>query len=172
MAKDYKIDKARQVCTACGEDIPEGSEIVAIARMSEGEIVREDYHVPCWVDPLDREASKNLDILGVWRTTIPEKEAKKKLLVDDGLLINFFERLAGQEQPDRINFRFVLALILMRKKLLNYEGMDKKEGRDVWKMRFKNETDIHEVIDPGMDEEKIASVSASLGEIMEGDFDT
>ena len=41
---------------------------------------------------------------------------------------------------------------------------------DVWTMHFRNSDQEHKVIDPKMDEEKIAEVSRSLSEIMQGDI--
>lgn len=172
MAKEFKISKSEGVCLACGKELQPEEDIVALVRTGEEELLRQDYHRDCW-ESLGKNAPANdPEVLGVWRTRVPRPEEKKKLLVDDSLIINFFERLDGADDSAKINFRYVLALILMRKKLLIYEGMDRHDdGADVWKMRFKGADAIHEVIDPHMDEEKIAEVSSSLGEIMEGDFD-
>jgi hypothetical protein len=171
MAKDFKISRTEGLCRKCGGELLEGDQIVALVRTGAEELVREDYHAGCWDQPAEAALQNDPEVLGIWRTSIPRKEEKKKLLVDDGLLINFFERLAGQDEPSRLNFRYVLALILMRKKLLNYLGSDRTDGVDVWRMRFKGSEEVHEVIDPGMDEDKIAEASASLGEIMQGDFE-
>ncbi len=172
MAKDFKIAKTTGTCAKCSQLLPPGTDVIALAKMGEEELIREDYHVACWVEPMEMEASANKDVLGVWRMTIPEKEEKKKLLIDDALLMNFFERLAGQEDPSRINFRYVLALILMRKKLLTYQGMDRQEdGTELWKMKMRGSDQVHEVVDPKLDEFMISEVSASLGEIMQGDFE-
>ncbi|MCD4823248.1 MAG: hypothetical protein K8S55_01460 [Phycisphaerae bacterium] len=171
MAKDFKISKTEGKCHKCEQPIPPGEEIIALVRTAEDELAREDYHLACWEELAEQNPSQATDVLGVWRTHVPKKEEKKKLLIDDGLLVNFFERLEGHDDPSRKSFRYVLALILMRKRLLTYKGMDKKDGNDIWKMRLRGSEQIHEVIDPHLDEDKIAEVSASLGEIMAGDFE-
>jgi len=68
-------------------------------------------------------------------------------------------------------FRYVLTLILMRKRLLSYEGMTTTDGVDIWKMRIRGTDRFYQVIDPKLDEEQVSEVSSSLGEIMEGDFE-
>ena len=74
--------------------------------------------------------------MAIWHTCVPKKEEKKKLLIDDNMLIAFFEQLEDQEDLRRLDFRYVLTLILMRKKILSYEGMEKREdGTEIWKMR-------------------------------------
>ena len=171
MAKEFKITRSEGVCKSCQKPFSPGENIVALVKMGNDELLREDYHLGCWVEPTDKSASTSRDLLGVWRTRIPMPQEKKKLLIDDDLLINFFERLGGEEDECRIGLRYVLALILMRKKLLVYEGSTKgDDGRDLWKMRFKRSDQIHEVIDPNLDEDSIARVSSQLGQIMEGDF--
>ena len=171
MAKEFNIAKPEGKCFACGEDLPPGTPIVALVKAADEELVREDYHVACWTEPLDAAASTNVNVLGVWRTSIPQKEEKKKLLIDDALLVNFFERLEGQQDPSRVAFRYVLALILMRKKLLTYEGMTRRDGVEVWNMRQRGTDRTHQVVDPKLDEDRIAEVSTHLGDIMEGDFE-
>ena len=173
MAKDYKLGKLQSTCKACQKEIIEGDKLIAVAKFIDNELVREEYHPGCLVEPLKPDDSENNDILGIWQTVLPKEDDKKnkKLLVDDDLLINFFKRLEGHEQEDRINFRFVLALILMRKRVLDYKSTIEQDGHEIWQMKFNKEDEIHEVIDPGMDDERIASVSESLGEVMEGDFE-
>lgn len=108
--------------------------------------------------------------MGVWRMKVPQPQEKKRLLVDDAILINLFERLAANDQPAKINFRYVLALVLWRKKLLVYDRMEcRPDGSEVWKMHFKNSDQVQEVIDPKMDNLKIAEVSGQLSQIMEGE---
>ncbi|MBT3279114.1 MAG: hypothetical protein HN909_05090 [Phycisphaerales bacterium] len=178
MAKDFKIAKTQGLCTRCEQALNEESPIVCLARLGEDGIVREDYHPPCWdaivaEAPADQPAPGEAeDVLGLWHSIVPKKEEKKKLLIDDALLINFFQRLDDTDEPTRIAFRYVLALILMRKKILVYLGSHRDdEGTEIWQMRLRKFDTTHDVIDPGLDEDRIAEVSEQLGEIMEGDFD-
>ncbi len=172
MAKDFKISRPEGVCNKCDESLAPGEDIVALVKAGPEELLREDYHLACWVEPMEQQASANHDVLGVWRTKIPLKQEKKKLLIDDELLVNFFERLAGQAEPARVNLRYVLALILMRKRLVKYLGMTRQaDGTEVWQMKLRGQDEPREVIDPKLDEFMISQLSASLGEIIQGDFE-
>jgi hypothetical protein len=171
MAKDFKIGKPAGICTHSGEEIAPGEEVMALARMTGEEILREDYSLAAWGEIDTAALSADPDVLGIWRTRRPQPEEKKKLLIDDNLILQFFERLTGTDDPNRLNFRYVLCLILMRKRLLSYEGMERREdGTEVWQMRRRGEGSMHEVIDPKLDEDKIATVSQQLGDIMQEDF--
>ena len=165
MAKDYDIAKPTAVCRGTEKELAPGEEFVAVLRDADGELSREDYSLAFWQEhPCDQDPT----VVGVWHTHVPEPKAKKKLLIDDELLVSLFERLDGDEQPSRINFRYVLALILMRKKLLVYEHTETDDqGRDIWRMRRRGAERHHDVIDPKLDEGQIADVSDHLSEIME-----
>jgi hypothetical protein len=166
MAKEYNFSKTSGQCAACQNTMVCDQEFMATIREQDEEILREDYCLPCWqANPQDARPG----VLAVWHSHVHKPEEKKKLFVDDELLINFFQRLEGSDQASKINFRFVLALVLMRKRLLVYDRMEKKpDGLEVWQMHFKGNDQSHEVIDPHMDEEKIAEASGSLGQILEG----
>jgi len=65
----------------------------------------------------------------------------------------------------------VVALILMRKKLLIYDRMDTDDReREIWTMHLRGRDEKVFVMDPKLTEDRIAEVSADLSEIMEGDF--
>ncbi len=168
MARDYQIAKTDSLCRQCGKQLEPGSPLVATVREAGDQLQREDYCPECW-SALPAEQQQGA--LGQWRSQAPVPRAKKKLLVDDDLLINLFERLASADTPVKVNFRFVLALVLMRKKLLVYDRTERDEhGQDVWQMHFRGSDTTEAVIDPHLDEDKIAEVSGQLGQIMEGEL--
>ena len=172
MAKDYNIRKTSGLCSKCETQLAPGTEFTATVSEGPDELIRNDYCDQC-CQSLTEET--NPAVLCKWRTVVPHAEEKKKLLVSDDLLVNLFERLAETEDESKVNFRYVLALVLMRKKLLIYDRMSKNdEGQEVWSMHFRGsgpEPMEQLVIDPKLTEDQIAEVSDSLGEIMEGDFE-
>jgi hypothetical protein len=162
MGKEYNITKTTAVCTACGRQLQADEEFTATLKEAGEEFQREDFCPACW----ESRGEKDTDV-AVWRTHVPRAQEKKKVFVDDELLINFFERLGASEEPVKVNFRFVLALVLMRKRLLAYDRMERGEGgREVWTMHFRGTATPVQVVNPQMDEEKIAEVSRHLGEIL------
>ena len=165
MATEYNISKTASQCCSCRRELGDGEEFVATVIEGDEELHRNDYCLACWdADGRPQEA----DLLGLWRGRLRRRQEKKRLFVDDELLINFFERLEDADDPAKVGFRFVLALVLMRKKLLVYDRSETADGADVWTMHLKGSQDQYKVIDPHMDEDKIAEVSQQLGDILEG----
>jgi len=170
MGKDYNIAKTSGTCCSCERQLQPDEDFVATITEGEEGFAREDFCTSCWDSKAQSEQAA-AGRFGIWRSRVPQPQEKKKLFVDDELLVNFFERLADAEDEAKISFRFVLALVLMRKKLLVYDRADKgTDDRDVWTMHFKGSDAKHHVIDPNLDEDRIAEVSQNLGEILEGEL--
>ena len=141
---------------------------MAVLRETAEAFVREDYCLPCWQGNPREEGA---DIVGVWKAHVPPPADKKRMFVDDEMLVNLFHRLEEAVEPAKVNFRFVLALVLMRKKMLVYDRMESAAGVEVWQMHFRGLSEqVHRVVNPHLDEEKIAEVSGHLGEILQGEL--
>jgi hypothetical protein len=170
MAREYSISKTAAQCRSCGQELAPGSEFVAAVREGAQELEREDFCPTCW-EARSRQPNQAPGVLAEWRSRVPQRQEKKKLFVDDELLVRFFNRLADSQEPSRQCFRFVLALVLMRKKVLIYDRLAKlDDGRDAWAMHFRQGQEPATVIDPHMDAEAIARVSQHLGEVLEGEL--
>ncbi|HUT01632.1 MAG TPA: hypothetical protein VM031_04200 [Phycisphaerae bacterium] len=175
MAKEYNIIRTAGRCSACDRQMQPEEEFVATVRPGESDddeqFLREDFCLSCW-QAAGEEGREPSGRLGTWRSRMPApREKPKRTFVDDELLLEFFRRLEGADEPARVQLRFVLALILMRKKLLVYDGSHAAgDGRDVWSLHLRGETETCKVVDPHMDDEKIAEVSRQLGDVLEGEL--
>jgi hypothetical protein len=121
---------------------------------------RFDVSIKCW-EKVDRT-----DLLGFWQTTVPRPEARKKLFVDDAVLCELFERLKETTEPAKLNFRFVLGLILMRKRMLVYESSREQDGDEIWTVRFRGKEDLLDLHNPRLNQQQVTEVSQQLGEIL------
>src|SRR5205823_11564178 len=128
----YEVAKPLGKCAVTGEPIATGDKFMAALRETPAGFERVDVLINAW-PAFDRK-----DVVAFWQATMPALEQKKKLFVDDEVLCDLFERLKDTQEPAKLNFRFVLGLILMRKKMLVYETSRSDEGgKDVWVVRFK-----------------------------------
>ena len=90
------------------------------------------------------------------------------------MLLDLFEHLAASDQPRQRAFRYVLALLLVRRRILVYEGQQSSSEGPVMRVREKRlaaETPapIVDVPDPGLDDETTAAVIEQLGEVIGAD---
>jgi hypothetical protein len=167
--------------------------------------VRLDFCLECWqqgrrpenlprealgLPPLPEgttESGPKVEMFSFWKTVVPEPQQKKKLLVDDSVLVDVFQRMESKTEPQEVRFRFVLALILMRKRLLKYEGTEPTpetpppvEGADpsaepapkppeIWRMQPKAQegwgSAVH-VVNPHLTPDQITEVAQQLSAIL------
>jgi hypothetical protein len=156
----YEVARPRGQCVVCQTQIQPQQPLMAALKETPLGFERLDICLTCWPN-FDKA-----DLIGFWKTAMPLVEQKKKLFVDDEVLAQLFERLADATEPAKLNFRFVLGLILMRKRLIIYESTRNDDGREVWQVRFKGKEDILDLLNPKLDEAQIVDVSNQLGEIL------
>lgn len=164
----YDVPRPAGHCGVTGRKIEAGERLFAAIRETPQGIERIDVSPEAW------DAFERANLLAYWQTVMPAHEQKKKVFVDDEVLCTLFERLADAGEPVKVNFRFVLGLILMRKRLIVYEDARRDEpggpggagGRDVWIVRLKGRDERLDLIDPKLDEQQVAEVSQQLGEIL------
>ncbi len=82
----------------------------------------------------------------------------------------FFVRLAGETEPCRVHFRFVLALILMRKRRLRYEGSTVTDDGEVWTVVLTRDRSTHQVVNPRLRDDQVENVSRQLSAILHSDM--
>ncbi len=163
MNPEWEVEPAKGRCAVTGRVLQEGEEFYTVL-FEEGESFRRaDYSLEAWQSPPE-------GCFCYFKTRVPVRERRKKLLVDNEILVSFFTRLADQSDPLRVQFRFVLALILMRKRLLRYDRSAKEDGADVWHLTLMTDRSEHRVVNPRLTDQQIEAVSGQLGAILHGDM--
>ncbi len=157
---DFSLARPHGTCAATHEPIQPEEHFITALRESPQGFERLDIKLAAW-EQFDRT-----DIVAFWKMTMPKAEAKKKLLVDDAVLCDLLERLADVDSVEKQCFRFVLALILMRKRLVIYENTRFENGKEIWTMRLKGKESPFDLIDPKPTDEQIAAVKDQLGQIL------
>jgi hypothetical protein len=161
---EWTIEKPLGHCWGTGQKIECGEEYFAALVESEDGLKRRDFCADYWKE-------QQPEVFCYWKSKLPEGEQKKQVFVDEQMLIAFFERLAGETEQEKVNFRFVLALILMRKKRLKYDSSQVRGDMEIWRLReVGGEREFVEVTNPHLDEEQIEQLSSQAGEILQVEF--
>jgi len=160
---DWEINKPLGQCYGTERKIEYSEEyFAALVETGEG-LQRRDFCSEYW-------ESQKPEVFCYWKTKLPEPGQKKQLFVDDQMLMAFFERLEKETEQEKINFRFVLALILMRKRILKYDETKNVDDQEIWRLRVVGDKQIVEVNNPHLDEEQIEQLSSQIGEILHADL--
>jgi hypothetical protein len=182
-APSYDIQRPTGQCAFSGQTLEPGSPYVATLievdpvdeqgnpKPGEPTLKRLDVSTQAW-----ESGQRPQRLFSYWRSIVPQPNQKKKVFVDDDVLVNLFRRLGDDDQQQRVAFRFVLCLVLMRKRLLRYDGTDEKanpadpsgDKQAWWKVTIKGDEQPTLVLDPKLGPEQVQQVTEQLGEILEG----
>ena len=162
---DWEVDKPLGQCYGTGRKIEHGEEYFgALIQVEEG-LQRRDYCADYW-------DSEKPEVFCYWKSRLPRPDEKKQIFVDDNMLMAFFERLENETEQEKLNFRFVLTLILMRKRRLKYDATRYEDDKEIWRLRVVGDksADNHvEVVNPHLDEEQVKQLSTQIGQILHTD---
>jgi len=160
---EWEVDKPFGQCYGTGRKIEYGEEYFgALVETGEG-LQRRDFCADYW-------ESQKPEVFCYWKTRLPQPGQKRQLFVDDQMLMAFFERLENETEQEKIDFRFVLALILMRKRILKYDATRVEDDKEIWRLRIVGEKQTVEVVNPHLDEEQVEQLSSQIGEILQAEL--
>lgn len=160
---EWDINKPLGECFGTSREIEAGEEYFGALVKTEEGLQRRDFCADYW-------ESEKPEVFCYWKSKLPHPDQKKQLFVDDHMLMAFFERLEKETEPEKVNFRFVLTLILMRKRILKYDDTRNEDGKEIWRLRIVGNKQVTEVVNPHLDEEQIEQLSSQVGEILHTDL--
>jgi len=115
---DYEIQRCTRHCAATGRELKPGEDYYSVL-VSEGtQVVRRDYSAEAWQGPPE-------GIVGWWRSQIPRPDARRVHWAPNDVMLQLFEDL--EPQPDRQDMRYVLALLLVRRRVMRLEEQTEDE---------------------------------------------
>lgn len=161
--EEWEIDKPVGQCYGTGRKIEAGEEYFGALVETDQGLLRRDFCAEYW-------NNEKPDAFCHWKTKLPHPDQKKPIFVDDEMLMAFFRRLENETEQEKINFRFVLALILTRKRCLKYDSSRTENGREIWRLRITGENDFVEVFNPHLDQQQIEQLTSQMGEILQTDL--
>jgi len=159
---DYEITPSRFVCHLCKRQLQQEEEYFSALFDTKSEYVRKDYCLDCWPKVQAEQDNR----LSFWRTHVPKAEEEKKPLVDDDVVFNFFLRLENETDPSKRNFRYVLGLLLMRKKILKFDDLRRDGDGEALVLVDRKAGEEYLVRVPELTEEQIDEVTVQLSQIL------
>lgn len=157
---EWEITRPLGQCFGTGRQIEPGEEYFAALVETENGLERRDYCGAYWQE-------NSPQVYCYWKSKFPDPQQKKQLFVDDEMLMAFFQRLEQESEKEKLNFRFVIMLVLMRKRRLKYDSTIERDGQEVWKLRVVGADEYVEVVNPHLDEAQIEQLSSQIGEILQ-----
>lgn len=161
-ANEFPIGRLTGQCARCGQALQPGQPYYAVIWHRDTDYVRQDFDEACWTEP-------PADALGVWRARVPvPQERPRRQQIPTAVLMKVFERLGEAEGAEPHKLRFVLALLLMRRRLLRHLDTVRQDGYETWRMRRPADDMRFDVVSPPLSSEDVDALSQQLLDLLSG----
>ena len=159
MPLEWEVQRPSAACTVCGKAFEAKERFYAALFDRGAEFERRDFCRACWEKAPPAAFS-------FWLAKLAEPEQERKLLVDDDVIVNFFQRLEGETEPMKVNFRYIVALVLMRKRILKFESTEREGDAEFWLLRMRRDRTVHRVANPRLKDDEIQRLSEEVGALL------
>lgn len=159
MSQDWQMPRRGEACSACQAHFEHGTHFNDYLFETNAGYERRDFCLTCAppAEPLP---------IGHWRTRRPMPMVRRAAAFDREAVFGFFQRLHSAAEPHQVQFRFVLALLLWRKKVLKFVETLATESGEAWKFIQPQSQETYDVQRPELDEEEIDRLSRQLEDLL------
>lgn len=165
MADQWQMPRRSDACAACGRSFEPGELIQAfLYEVPEG-YQRLDLCENCAPPPAPTA-------IGSWKTRRPEPTAPPAPSFDRAAIYRLFEQLADAETPEKRQLRFLLALLLWRKKVLRLERSERTGDGELWHFTAPRAGQTHVVARPELNAERLDDLEKQLEQLLAGQIAT
>lgn len=155
---DFEIQRCTRKCFATERELRPGETFYSVLVQEGANVVRRDYCEEAWKGPPE-------EALGVWKSQMPGAGVKKMQWAPNDVMLHYFEQLG--ERDDQLDVRYVLALLMIRRRVVRQEQTETDEqGREVLVLFCpRNEQEYRTpVVDPSP--ERIAQIQDELARLL------
>ncbi len=156
---DYQIQPNSRRCAVTGRELQPGERFFSALIDESNQFVRKDFSPEAWQGP-------PAGAFSFWTGRVSTATDKLKPRFDDDLLEDCFQRLEGQTEPGRINFRYVVALLLMRRRRFRFETSVVEDGVERMTLRCLRTDQKHEVVNPQLSDDEMTQVQDEVFNVL------
>lgn len=157
---DYPTQSSARLCAATGRALKPGEKYFGVLAFDGDRLVRRDFSPEGWTGP-------PAGAFGHWAGRVPANaDASRRLPIDDEMLLECFRRLSGEPEAAQQQFRYVVSLLLMRRKRFRFEDVVKNDGGDTLILRDARTGERIEVADPGLNDEQMSSMERDVYQML------
>ena len=160
---EYHLRPLGKTCAGTGAELAPGSTCYSVLVERAGELERRDFSENGWKGAPEGTVAQ-------WKCMVPRPVETKRNLLDPDALQNYFDQLTEEADPLKEKLRYILAILLLRKKRLRLEDSREEGESEVLQFVSMQGEGSYEVRDHQLTEEEMHELQASLMAHMAADY--
>lgn len=156
---DFEVQRCSRKCSSSGRELRPGETCYSVLVSEGSSVQRLDYSEEAWSGPPENS-------LGWWRSRIAEPGVVRMSWAPNDVLLDYFMKLA--DEPTKADERYVLALLLVRRRILRLEETSTgPDGNDVLTLFCPRHELTHQVVANLPDESRVRQIQEDLGRLLQ-----
>jgi len=166
LSQEWNIQSRALQCAVSGRPFEKGEKVFSALYWREGQYVRVDLNEEAW-----KARNDNIEPLSAWQTEfVPPPPAPPETLKKDDAE-SLLRRLISENAPTTRNARYILALMLERKKVVRQIERQRNEGLSVLVYEHIASGEVWIIEDPGLKLGELQSVQQEVANLLGGGLD-
>ena len=161
----WSIGRRCVACEGCEHEFEDGERHASSLVIRDGHLVREDLCDGCFSGAGDRETGER-ELF--WWFTHYQAAPKKGLKLDLEALDRLFDALADHQAETARELRYLISLLLMRKRRLKLERVERGKEGEALLLRRPRRKDVTRVFVFDFDRERIDTLRSELRALFDG----
>lgn len=155
---DFEVQRCTRHCAASGHELKPGESFYSVLMAEGAQVVRYDYASGAWQGP-------PAGALGWWKSQVPERDTKKMQWAPNDVMLGLLEQLA--DQPQLADMRYVLSLLLVRRRVLRVERTERDQwGRERSVLFCPRRETTYEVVTAIPNDQRTAQIQEQLAQLL------
>ena len=142
-------------CSRTGRPLQPGERFYSVLYERDGGFEREDISMEAWQGPPENAFS-------FWVSRVPDRQTPRRLTVDDDVLFDCFDRFETDGDASKDNFRYILALLLLRRKRLRFEDAQTRPDGEYMILRCSRSQKTYTIRSPDLTDDQIAEIQEQV----------
>ena len=155
---DFEVQRCTRRCAVTEREFKPGETFYSAILPDGGGVKRVDYAVDGWQGPPE-------NAIGHWRSQMPDLNTQKVHWAPSDVILHYFCQL--DDEPENADTRFVLALLMIRRRILRLEENQTDDDGQEAMVLFctKNDQEYRvKITDPSPD--KVIAIQDELAELL------
>lgn len=165
LERQWKLSNRKSICSECERGFHEGDTFhtAIFWNDAEGEYQRKDFCEACW-----KAIEEDVDAFSCWKSTYepPSTDGKKKDAVQKEDAESLLKRLIEENDPASEKTRFILALMLERKKIFQQIDAHDRNGQKLLIFKRRKTEEIYIVPDLDLKMDELVAIQTEVIEML------
>jgi len=158
---DFEVQRCTRRCAKSERALQPGEEFYSVLAAEGGEVVRYDYGIDGWDGPPEQ-------CLGWWKSRMPQPDQRRLNWAPNDVMLDLLEQY--EEQPENQDMRYVLALLLIRRRVVRLEETEQDDaGAEQMVLYCPKNEQTYRVSSVIPDEDRVDEIQQELAKLLFAD---